>query len=251
MREILEDAAVVYRHEAESLLIVAAPAVVIGPVCVLIASAGLPAALVCVPIMLVVYLLTYGASLMAAHLVYDSQEPDPGRAFLGAIARFPALLVAFAPAGGMMIAAAVAALIVADAGWTFVAFAIGVLAAFVALSWIARHVYDPPLVVAYGLSGLQALRAGRSVQDGAPGWTARVYVATGLPLIGAWLLCWAFWMVLSPAFGAAVFAALTAVWMPFAALTMVAACSRLVAGEELETEDPAGQEEEPTAYAQS
>ena len=228
MKEILEDAAVVYRHEAESLLIIAAPAIVLGPVGVLIAASGLRAGIISIPLLMVLYLLTYASSLRAAKLVFQSDEPDPMSAFMGMMAKLPAILIAFTPIGLLMAATVVASLIVANEGFPLVAFALGLFGTFVALTWMAKHAYDLPLILAYGAGGLEALRAGRNVLDTAPAWTARIFVATALPIMGGWLICWGLWAALSPAFGAAVFAALAALWMPFAALSFMNACTRLV-----------------------
>jgi hypothetical protein len=235
MREVLEDAAIVYRSEAENLLIIAGPAVVLGPLCVLIASSGLGAALLSVPLLMTVYLLTYAVSLRAAHSVFGSEEPDPARAFLGTLHRLPSIIVASTPIVLLMATASTSALIVSDQGFSTLAFGIGLLAAFVALTWIARHAYDLPLILTYRVGGFEALRAGRHVLDTAPSWTARVFVATGLPLAIGWMICWGLWAALSPAFGAAVFAALAAIWLPFAALSFVNACTRLVSEQPAET----------------
>lgn len=228
MREILEDAAIVYRHEAENLLIVAAPAVVLGPVCVLIAASGLRAAFATIPVLMVVYLITYSASLRAAKLVLDSDEPDPMSAFAGTLAKLPAILIVFTPFGLLISTTAAASLIVANQGFALGAFALGLFGALVTLAWAAKHAYDLPLILAYGVGGFEALRAGRNVLETAPAWNARIFVATVLPLMGSWLICWGLWAILSPTFGASVFAALTALWMPFAALSFMGACTRLV-----------------------
>lgn len=224
----MEDAAIVYRHEAESLLIVAAPAVVLGPVCVLIAASGLQAAMISIPALIVLYLLTYATSLRAAKLVFQSDEPDPLSAFASTLAKLPAILIAFAPIGLVIATTAVASLIVANEGFPLIAFGLGLSGSLVALSWMSRHAYDLPLILAYGVDGLQALQAGRNVLQTAPAWTSRIFVATGVPLLATWLICWGLWAVLSPAFGAAVFAAVVALWMPFAALSFMGACTRLV-----------------------
>ena len=228
MREILEDAAIVYRHEAEYLLIIPGPAVVLGPLWVLIASSGLGAAFLSVPLLMAIYLLTYAVSLRAAHLVFESEALDPARAFLGTLQRLPSVIVASTPITVLMVAVSTSALIVSDQGFSSLAFGVGLLGAFAALVWMARHAYDLPLIMAYGVGGFEALRAGRNVLDTAPWWTARLYAAAGLPLMIGWLICWGLWVALSPAFGAAVFAALAAVWIPFAALSFVNACTRLV-----------------------
>lgn len=238
MKEILEEAAVVYRHEGESLLIIAAPAIVLGPLCVLIASAGLRAAFASIPVVMIVYLLTYAASLRAAKLVLESQEPDPARAFIESLLRLPSVIVASAPVALLMAAAPVAALLIANEGYVMVAFGVGLAAGLVALSWTARHVYDLPLIVGYDIGGFEALRAGRNVLDTAPGWTSRVFIATDLPLIIAWLVCWGLWAALAPAFGAVVFAAVAALWVPFAALSFTGACMRLVSDDAI-VEEPA------------
>ena len=228
MREILEDAAIVYRQEAENLLIVAAPAVVLGPVCVLIAASGLQAAIISIPVLMVLYVLTYATSLRAARLILQSDEPDPLSAFASTLAKLPAILILLAPFGLLMATTAAASLIVANEGYALTAFALGLFGALVTLAWVARHAYDLPLVLAYGVGGFEALRAGRNVLETAPAWNARIFVATGLPLMGSLLICWGLWTMLSPAFGASVFAALAALWMPFAALSFMGACTRLV-----------------------
>lgn len=228
MREILEDAAIVYLQEAESLLIVSGPAVVFGPLCVLIASSGLGAAFISVPSLVAVYLFTYAVSISAAQLALDSEAPDPPRAFLGTLQRVPSIVVASVPIALVVVAVLIGALIVSDEGFPLLAFGVGFLGTVAALMWMARHAYDLPLILAYGVGGVEALRAGRNVFDTAPWWTARLFAATGLPLTFGWLICWGLWATLSPAFGAAVFAALAAVWMPFAALSFVNACTRLV-----------------------
>ena len=238
MREVLEEAAVVYRHEAESLLIVAAPAVLLGPLCVLIASSGLRAAIASVPVLMIVYVFSYAASLRAARLVLDSDEPDPARVFFETVARLPSIVVAFAPIGLALGVATACAFYVANEGLSLVAFALGLLGGVVTLAWAARHTYDLPLVVGYGVGGFDALRSGLQVLEVAPGWTARIFVATGLPLIVAFLVCWGLWFLIAPAFGAVVFAAIAAAWLPFAALSFTGACIRLVSDEAV-VEEPA------------
>ncbi len=241
MREVLEDAAIVYRYEAESLLMIAGPAVVLGPLCVLLASSGLGAALLSIPLLMTVYLLTYAVSLHAAHLAFGSEAPDPARALFGTLHQLPSVTIAAGPIALGMAAALTSSLDVSDQGFSAMAFGIAVLGAAVAVVWMARHIYDLPLIMAYDVSGLKALRAGRSVADTAPAWTARVFFATVLPLVISWLICWGLWAAISPAFGASVFAALAAVWLPFAALSFVNACTRLV------SEQPAEPSLEPIA----
>ncbi len=228
MREILEDAAIVYRSEAENLLIIPGLAVVLGPICVLIASSGLGAAFLSVPLLMAIYLLTYAVSLRAAYFAFNSESPDPARAFVSTLQRLPSVIVASAPMALLMVAVSISALIVSDEGFPPLAFGVGLLGAVAAMVWMARHAYDLPLIMAYGVGGLDALRAGRNVADTAPRWTVRVFFATVLPLMIGWLISWGLWAAISPAFGAAVFAALAAVWLPFAALSFVNACSRLV-----------------------
>lgn len=228
MREILEDAAIVYRYEAENLLIIPGPAVVLGPLCVLIASSGLGAAFVSVPLLVAMYLLTYAVSLRAAHLMFDNEAPDPARAFVGTLQRLPSIIVVSAPIALLMVVVSTSVLLLSDEGFPPLAFGVGLVGAFAALVWMGRHAYDLPLIMAYGVGGFEALRAGRNVLDTAPWWTARLFAAAGLPLMIGWLICWGLWAALSPAFGAAVFAALAAVWIPFAALSFMNACMRLV-----------------------
>ena len=223
----LEDAAIVYRHEARNLLIITGPAVVLGPLCVLIASSVLAAALLIVPLLMAIYLLTYAVSLRAAHLVSHGDSPDPVRAFLGTLPRLPAIVMASTPIALLLVAVSTSALIVSDQGFPSLAFGVGLLGAFIALAWMARHAYDLPLIMAYDVGAFEAIRAGRNVLDKAPWWTARVFAASGLPLMIGWLICWGLWAALAPTFGAAVFAALAAVWIPFAALSFVTARTRL------------------------
>ena len=228
MREILEDAAIIYRHEVESLLIIAAPAVVLGPMGVLIAGAGLRIALAVIPIVLLIYLATYAACVSASRLALGNDDPDPGRSYLEALGKAPMLLVAAGP-GALLIGGSVAsAFIIADEGFRLVALAVVLGGTGAAIWWVARHVYDFPLILAHDAGGSQALRAGPRLADLSEEWTRWLLAAISLPLLLALVLSWGLGAMIKPAFGGAFFAALLALWLPFAALCLTAACDRLV-----------------------
>jgi hypothetical protein len=247
MREILEDAAIIYRHEVESLLIIAAPAAVLGPMGVLIAGTGLRVALAALPIVLLVYLAAYAACVAAARFALGNDDPDPGRSYLEALARAPAVLVAAGP-GLLLIGGSIAsALVIANEGFRLLALAVVLAGAGGTIWWAARHPYDLPLILAHDARGSEALRAGPQLAERAHEWTRWLLAATGLPLLLALLLSWGLGALIKPAFGAAFFAALLALWLPFAALVLTSACDRLV-GEVGEVDEQRQPEPKRAAY---
>ena len=91
-----------YRQEAESLLLVVGPAIIAGPILVVVSATGLRPALASIPLLLVLYLAVYTAAMWAAGLMRGSAGPEPGASYAAALRSAPDVLLAAAP-GGLLV----------------------------------------------------------------------------------------------------------------------------------------------------
>lgn len=227
-REILEDAAIMYRQEAENLVLIAAPAVVLGPILVLVSEAGLKPALVTIPLFFLLYLATYAASVRAASLVLSNVTPDPGRSFLGVLVRAPGIVWSAAPAGLLVGVAWGSALAVREYGFPLPATALALLTAAGAFFWFARHAYELPLMLVHDVGATDAGRMARRIAEDHWSSTLSFVAVVAAPMMAAGLLMPVLAAVVKPSFGGAVFAAAFALWLPFCAICLSLRCDRLV-----------------------
>ena len=231
MRQILEEAFITCWQEAASLGTMIAPAVLLGPIVVLIASAGLPVALVTLPFLLVVYLAAYAACVRAAGFVQRNLAPDPVLSYQDVLANAPELLRLILPGGLLLAVVTGSAFVINDQGAALVALEVAVLGAGVFLFWWARHAYDQPLLLAYEVEAPEARRVGSLLARGGLSWTLCLVGAVSVPLLLAGLLSWGLAAAVTAPFGGAIFALALALWLPFAAFSLTAACARLVGTE--------------------
>jgi hypothetical protein len=228
MREILEEALILYRQEAENLLFLASPAIIAGPILVLVSATGLTAALVCVLLILAVYLATYVSALAATGLVLASQEPDPVASYLAAFERVSHILKVALPGGLILGAAWMAGLIAGSEGFGLIGLAVGAAGAGMAFVWSAHRSFDLPLIVLHSLPAHDASELGQQLVRGDVGPTPQFAGVVASPLLVLALLSLALGQLLQPVFGGVLFAAGAAAWLPFAALAFGVACDRIV-----------------------
>ena len=228
MREILEDAAITYRQEAENFLLVASPAIVLGPVLVLMSAAGLKPALISIPLLLILYAAVYAASVRAAGLVLGNAEPEPGASYLGVLQKAQGVVWAAIP--GALLAALVwgAYLGIHDLGPPIVLAAVGIAGAAALFHWAARHMYDLPLILCHGVAGADAERVGRGLAARLPEPAPALLIFVAAPILLAVVLTPLLGALVRPAFGSAVFAAAFGLWLPYCALCLSSSCDRLV-----------------------
>ena len=228
MRKILEDALITYRQEAANLMIFVGPAVVVGPIAALIATAGLLTSLVMLPVFLLLYLATYAACVRAASSVLHNLSPDPGTAYLEVLGSAPEVLRAAAPGAALLAGVAGVALVLGDLVAPLLGLAVVWLGGGGVLLWLARHAYDQPLILAHGMRTDDVARVGEQLAEDGFLWTLTLLTVIGLPLLLAGLLAWGLAAVVTVPFGAAAFALAVALWLPLSALSLTIACSRLV-----------------------
>jgi len=228
MREILEEAAIVCRQEVEDLLLIAAPAAVAGPILVLISTAGFTAAVVCIPIVLAIYLIVYAATVQASALMLRNMAPDPAEAYLAPLGSAVDIVRTTGP--GLLFVAVLwgLALGVSNQGFSEVAFVLGIAGAAAVFVWAARHAFDLPLILVHGLDATDAQRFGAQfVGEDAIPRSLSFCGGVASPLLVAGLLSVALGLM-NPVFGAALFAAAFALWLPFGSLALSMACDRMV-----------------------
>jgi hypothetical protein len=228
MRRILEDAAVLYRQELESLQLIAAPAVVLGPLLVIIATGGLPVALATIPAFLVLYLLSYAACVSAAGAALHNSEPTLGACYADALRCAPVLARLAAPAGLLLAGVFGAALVLSDIGFGYAGALFGLLGAGAGLFWASRHAYDQPLVILHQASAEEAAEVSERFWRDETAGTLLFLGAVALPLVPVLLLSWALGAALLPIVGAGLFVLVLALWLPFAALALTIACDRMI-----------------------
>jgi len=228
MRQILEEAILTYWQEAMSLLTLVAPAILVGPIVVLLAASGLPIALITLPLLLLLYLAAYAACVRAAGFVLRNLAPDPVLSYQDVLATAPELLRLIAPGGLLLAVVAGSAFVIHDQGAALVALEVAVLGAGVFLFWWARHAYDQPLLLVYEVETPEAHRVGSLLARGGLGWTLSLLGAVSVPLLVAGLVSWGLAVAVTGPFGGALFAMALALWLPVPALSLTSACARLV-----------------------
>jgi hypothetical protein len=226
MRDILEDSALIYRQELEGLFAVLVPGVVLGPLLLILAATGVKMGLALAPVIFLVYLGLFAATLIWAGYQLTNSAPDAMPLVL--VRRAPDIILSAAPVGLLLVAVSACAIIVADQGYGYLALLAIAAGGLAAVHWLSRHTYELPLVVVYDASARQATAASALLSDEAKQWTLRLLIAIGAPVMFVGLISvWLAWAI-APLVGAAVFLLALTLWMPFASLCLVAGCARLL-----------------------
>ena len=228
MREILEDAAVIYRQEVEGFLAAVTPAAVLGPLLLIVASRGVTAALATIPFFLLLFLLTYAVCLESASAILRNHGYQDGGRYLRLLRRLPDIIVAAAPAGLLLAAVSASGVVLGDQGFAYLSLVVALLGIVATAHWALRHSFALPLVVSYDLRGRDALDASAQLADDLPQETRSLVATVSLPLVVAGLLGAGLAAVSVPLAGAAVFLLALAAWLPFSALALTGACVRLL-----------------------
>jgi hypothetical protein len=228
MRQILEDAVLSCWQEAQNLAIIVAPAALLGPIFVIVAGSSMGLALIMLPVVLIVYVLAYAASIRGAARISHNLSPDPVEVYRDVLFSSPDIarisIMGVALAG----AAVFAVLAVADLGSALLAAAVGLLGVAAIVFWLSRHAYDLPLVIAHSLPAPEAARGGAQLAEVGLSWTAMLMAVMFSPLVLVALLCWGFAAVVSPVFGGVVFALAISAWLPVVAFVLTTACDWLI-----------------------
>ena len=232
MREILEDAIITFRQEGENLLFIVAPAAVIGPIGAMIAFHSLTAAIVTIPLLVLLFFLTYAACLRAAGLMMENRTPEMGPAY-GGVLESARDTIQFAWQGMAIISgAAIVSVLVSTLWRTDVALLLIAFAGGGFLIWSARHAYEQPFLLGLSVPGHEAQAAGQHLADRLSSWTAMLVVTLSAPMLVAGALAFGLSTAISASFGAAAFTMAVALWLPLPALALTAACARLVSENE-------------------
>ena len=228
MRQLLDDATMIYRQELDSFLTIVAPAAVLGPVLIIVAASGFVQALVTLPIFLLLLLLTYAACVRAAAQIQRHLSPDPVRAWIEALASVRgAVITGGMPALGLVVTTGCALWIGGD-GLPLIAFAVGLAGVAAFVHWTLRHAYDESLVLAHDFPAPEAMRVGPLLASLDERWTPSLLAATAAPLIAGVLLSFLAAEALALPVGGAVFLLVFAFWLPLPALALTIDCDRLL-----------------------
>jgi hypothetical protein len=229
MRELFEDAVLVYRQEADSLLAIVTVTAVVSLLLLIVSAMGLTLALAAIPAFILLYLGTYAVCLQWAGTMSTSRTFGRGRqAWLELLARAPSILFAAGPGCLLALLVTASAVVAAHEGFWYLSVMDGVLGLAAGAQWFTRHAYDEALVVVFEAGARDAIEAGERLIDSAHEWTARLVALLALPLIVAGLICVALGVMLAPLAGAAIFVLALAAWLPFASLLVTSACQRLM-----------------------
>jgi hypothetical protein len=232
MREILEDSALIYRQELESLFTILVAGVVVGPILLILAATGLKMGLALLPLIFLFYLGLYAANLSwAGYQLANSSSSDPLPLVL--LRRAPDLITSAAPLGMLLVVVSACGIVVADLGFGYLALLAAAAGFFAAVHWLSRHAFELPLVVVYNASARQAAAASAQLDDDGKQWTLRFLITAGAPMIAIGLI--SAWLAVAtvPLVGAAVFLLAMTLWMPFGSLCLVSACARLGEGDSI------------------
>ncbi len=227
MWQIFEEALTTYRQEWENLLLVVSPALVLGPIAALIAGSGLLAAVVTLPVLVLLCVLAYAACVRAAVLILSNLTPDPGDAYLSVLARAADVLRAATPSAIMLAVVTGAVLAIVRFGGPPVGVLACALGAVVVLVWTARHAYDQPLIFVEGLTGREALHIGAELARDHSMWTLILVAALSSPLVVGAFVSWGVAAAVAPPLGVASFCVAIALWLPFLAVGLTNACARM------------------------
>jgi hypothetical protein len=224
VRRILEEGLVTCWQEADNLLAIVFPALIAGPVGVVIADASPTAAILVIPVLLIVYFFVYAASIRATGLLSHGLPPDPLAAYRD-ILRAPRDLARVLGPGIVLLAATMAGMaFLSHQVSVALAVALGLGGAAVFMVWAAHHIFELPLILVEGVYAVDALETSRELHESDVAWNRTLLAAVSLPLVGVALVAWGIAAVIAPAMGAAIFALAVALWLPLAAFAVSAAC---------------------------
>ena len=226
MREIIEDAIVIYRQEVENLIFVAAPAIVLGPILVLVAASGFLTNIVTVALLALLYAVVYSACVSAAGLIHNNQEPDPLSAYAWTLRRLFDTARTVGPAVLGLVLTLETASAIGHLGFADLAFALGLIVTAFGVYWASKHALEQPMTVAFGATLDEAREYSEelAVHQGMRG--IAFYTVVSLPVLLGELICLGLASSIKPELGAAFLAAIVALWLPFCALAITAAGAR-------------------------
>jgi hypothetical protein len=229
MRYLFEDALLVYRQEADSLLTVIAVTAVSSLVLLIGAALSLTFALASIPLFITLYLFAFCVCLQWSGTMATSRPSTRGwNAWLELVQKGPAVIYAAGPGCVLVMLVTASGVVAADAGFWYLAFPVGALGLFAGAQWMLRHVYDVVLIVLFDARAQDAIDIGGQMTDGAYEWSSRVTALVSLPLAAAGTLAIFIGFWLAPLAGAALFVLVLAAWLPFCALVLTNACQRLL-----------------------
>ncbi len=229
MRELFEDAMLVYRQEADNLLTIVTVTAVISLILLIASAMSLTLSLAAIPLFIVLYLVTFSLCLQWAGFMSTSRTAGRGdKPWLDLLARAPSILYAAGPGCLLALLVASSAAVAGDAGFWYLSIAVGVLGLFAGVQWFAKHAYDGAIVIVFDAGARDAIDAGARLAEDWHEWTMRLIGLLSLPLVVTGAVCVLLGMTLAPLAGAAIFVLALAVWLPFAALILASACQRLM-----------------------
>lgn len=224
MKETLEDALIVYRREVENLIFVASPAIVLGPILVLVAaSSGLLSGLVAVALLALLYAIVWSACVSAAGLLHNNEEPTMLASYVWTLRRSIDVVRAAGPAIVGLMVTLEASFAVAHFGFVDLAFGLGLVAIATGVHWASRHGLEHPMVVAFGAELDEAREFSLALAERQGMRGVALFVMVALPMVLGQLLCFGLATAISPVFGAAALAAIAALWLPYSALALTGA----------------------------
>jgi hypothetical protein len=228
MREILLDTLIAYRQEGENVLIIVAPAAVLGPIGAIIAGASVPGAVIAVPFLVLIYLAAFCACIRGASFIQTNLAPEPGDSYLEIVPQARNILVLTGPTAAMLAVILTAAAVATEMATAWVGVPLALLGGIAVVLWWAKHAYELPLLITHELSADDATTAARELTSRYPSWTLSLVCALAAPLVVALFLAWGLSLAIGQAFGAAFFAIALACWLPLPAFALCDVCTRLV-----------------------
>ena len=228
VRDLIEEAVILYRTEVDSFLAIITPAAAFGLIMLVVSDMSLTAALVTIPLLFLVYLATYAACVEQAGVLVSGGSRPAGRVWLEVLVRSPQILMAAAPSIAITVIVASCAVVLSHMGFWYLGVAVGLAGAGVGLSWLADHPYDQPLIVVYEAKARDALDTGSQLAAETREWTVRLLAVVFAPVVAGVLISAGLAWTMAPIVGAAIFLLVVAFWLPFAALCLTEACLRLV-----------------------
>lgn len=229
MRELLEDAVLVYRQEADSLLPIVSVTAVLSLILLVFSAVSVTLALVVIPLFVILYLASFSFCVQWAGTFSTSRTRGRGhKPWLELVVRIPAIARAAAPGCMLAVLIAGSAVIAGDAGFWYLSIAVGVLGLAAGSQWLVKHAYDSALVIVFDAGASDAIEAGARLTADSPEWNARLLTLMFSPLFAAGAFCVLLGWLLAPLAGAAIFVLSLSAWLPFAALVLTNACQRLM-----------------------
>ncbi len=229
MRDLLEDAILVYRQEADGLLSIVTVTAVLSLILLVMSAMSMTLALVALPIFIILYLASFSWSVQWAGTFSTSRTSDRGqKPWLDLLARAPSIAYTAAPGCLLALLIAGSAIIAGDAGFWYLSIAVGILGLAAGAQWFAKHAYDEALVIVFEARASDAVEAGSRLTEASAEWNARLLGLTCAPLFIVAIPCVVLAWWLAPLAGAALFVLALSAWLPFAALVLTNACQRLM-----------------------